>query len=425
MNANPLPRPAGCGNPAADTALPVDVARTRILEALPAAPPAQSRAIRDALGCVLAEDVIAGMDVPAHTNSAMDGYALCGEDLDAQGAARLRLIGQALAGQTFSGQVRRGDCVRIMTGAVMPAGTDTVVMQEECSVDADRVSVAIGPGQQRGQNVRRAGEDMARGDVVLARGVRLHSAHIGVLASLGLSEIRVHRPLRVAFLATGDELRSIGQPLAEGQIYDSNRYTLYAMLKRLGLTLLDMGVIEDRPQALREAFTTAAREADVVITTGGVSVGEADFVRGLLAELGQVQFWKIAMKPGRPFAFGRLRDALFFGLPGNPVAAMVSFYQFVQPALLRLGGESRPPAPLTFQVPCQDRLRKQPGRTEYVRALLETDASGRMTVRSLGRQGSGILTSMALSNCFVILPHAGGAVEPGDPVTVQPFSGLV
>ena len=423
MSVKPAPRPASCRNPAADSALHVDTARARILASLPAPPAAQSRPIRAALGCVLAEDVLATIDVPAHTNSAMDGYALCGADLDADGAARLRVIGQTLAGQPFAGQVQRGECVRVMTGAVMPAGTDTVVMQEDCERSGDLVTIRA--GQRRGQDVRRAGEDMARGSVVAQAGVRLLSAHIGVLASLGLSEIRVHRPLRVAFLATGDELRSVGQPLAQGQIYDSNRYTLYAMLERLGITRLDLGVVEDQPDALRKAFTTAAQEADAVITTGGVSVGEADYVRPLLDELGQVQFWKIAMKPGRPFAFGRLRDALFFGLPGNPVAAMVAFYQFVQPALLRMGGETQPPPPITFQVPCQSRLRKQPGRTEYVRAVLEADPRGQLSVRSLGQQGSGILTSMARSNCFVVLSHDAGPVEPGDPVTVQPFSGLV
>jgi molybdopterin molybdotransferase len=197
------------------------------------------------------------------------------------------------------------------------------------------------------------------------------------------------------------------------------------MLRRLGISPLDLGIVEDRPDALRRAFTSAAREADVVITTGGVSVGEADYVRTLLEELGRVQFWKIAIKPGRPFAFGRLGDALFFGLPGNPVAAMVTFYQLVQPALLRLGGETRPPPPTSFQVPCRNRLRKQPGRTEYVRAVLELDERGQPGVRSLARQGSGILTSMALANCFVVLPHDGGPVEAGDLVTVQPFSGLV
>lgn len=417
------PRPASCRSPAGDTALRVDMARARILEALTAPPAVQSRPIRDALDCVLAEDVIATIDVPAHTNSAMDGYALCGEDLDAKGAAHLRVIGQALAGQAFSGQVQRGECVRIMTGAVMPAGTDTVVMQEDCECSSD--GIGIRTGQHRGQNVRQAGEDMARGGVVLNAGVRLLSAHIGILASLGLSEIRVHRPLRVAILATGDELRSVGQPLAEGQIYDSNRYTLYAMLKRLGMTTVDFGVIEDSPPVLRKAFETAAREADAVVTTGGVSVGEADYVRTLLDEIGQVQFWKIAMKPGRPFAFGRLHDAVFFGLPGNPVAAMVTFYQFVQPALLLLGGETRPPPTTIFQAPSQSRIDKRPGRTEYIRAILETDADGQLSVRSLGRQGSGILTSMALSNCFVVLPHDSGSVEPGDSVTVQPFNGLV
>ena len=423
MSAQAAPRPDSCRNPATDAALPVEQARAQILAALPTPPVTRLQPLRDALGAVLAEDVIATLDVPAHTNSAMDGYALHGADLDKDGAARLQVIGRALAGVPFSGTVAAGSCVQVMTGAVMPAGTDTVVMQEECTRSDDRVQ--INAGQRPGQNVRQAGEDMARGSAVLQAGVRLQSAHIGVLASLGLAEVRVHRPLRVAILATGDELRSIGQPLADGQIYDSNRYTLFSMLTRLGLDILDLGVIEDSPAALRAAFTSAAQEADVVLTTGGVSVGEADFVRTLLEELGQVQFWKIAMKPGRPFACGRLQDALFFGLPGNPVAAMVTFYQLVQPALLRLGGETRPPPATSFQVPCDSRLRKLPGRTEYVRAVLQADEQGQLRVRSLDRQGSGVLTSMANSNCFVILPHAAGPVAPGDLVTVQPFSGLV
>lgn len=422
MKAGPAPHP-GCRPPAGDDALPVDVARAHILASLPGPPAAQSRPIRDALGCVLADNVLATIDVPAHTNSAMDGFALHGEDLTADGAARLRVVGRALAGRPFDGEVRRGECVQIMTGAAMPAGTDTVVMQEDCLRSGDDLRVAA--GQRRGRNVRRAGEDMARGSTVLEAGVRLLPAHIGVLASLGLAEIRVRRPLRVAFLATGDELRAVGQPLADGQIYDSNRYTVHAMLRRLGIATVDLGVVEDRPPALREAFADAAHEADAVVTTGGVSVGEADFVRALLDELGQVAFWKIAMKPGRPFAFGRLGEALFFGLPGNPVAAMVAFYQFVQPALLRLGGETRPPPPTAFRVPCRNRLRKQPGRTEYVRALLEADRHGALGVRTPGPQGSGILTSMALSNCFIVLPHDAGPVEAGELVTVQPFSGLV
>lgn len=423
MSAHPFPRSASCRNPALDGALPVEEACARILDALPAAPAPRSLPLRSALGCVLAEDILATLDVPAHTNSAMDGYALHGDDLDAEGAARVRVIGSALAGKPFNGRVGPGECVQVMTGAVMPAGTDTVVMQEECTADGDLVRLQ--PGQRRGQNVRQAGEDMARGSRVLTAGTRLQAAHIGVLASLGIGEVRVYRQLRAAILATGDELRSIGQPLAEGQIYDSNRYTLHCMLTRLGIQVIDLGIVADRPEALRPAFIQAARDADLVLTTGGVSVGEADHVRPLLEEIGAVRFWKIAMKPGRPFAFGTLGDALFFGLPGNPVAAMVTFYQLVQPALLRLGGETRPPPLNRFTVPCDDPLRKAPGRTEYVRARLYTDPDGQLRVCSAGRQGSGILTSMAGGNCFVVLPPDAGPVAPGDLVTVQPFSGLV
>jgi len=423
MSATPGLVPAGCDKPSAEPLLHIDKARRLILGALSVPPAVQSRSLHDALGCVLAEDVIATIDVPLHTNAAVDGYALHGDDLDTNGAARLSVTGKALAGTPFAGTAGRGECVQVMTGAVMPVGTDTVVMQEDCVSEGKSIRVAA--GQQHGQNVRRAGEDLARGSAVLTTGMRLLSAHIGVLASLGLSEVRVHRPLRAAIVATGDELRSVGQSLAEGQIYDSNRYTLNAMLRRLGISLIDMGIVEDHPDALQAAFTSAAREADVVITTGGVSVGDADYVRLVLEKLGRVQFWKIAMKPGRPFAFGQLGNALFFGLPGNPVAAMVTFYQLVQPALLRLGGESCPPPPIGFRVPCRTRLRKQPGRTEYIRAVLETDEHGQTAVRSLHRQGSGILTSMALANCFIVLPHEGGPVEAGDLVTVQPFSGLV
>ncbi|MGA7800500.1 MAG: gephyrin-like molybdotransferase Glp, partial [Gammaproteobacteria bacterium] len=275
------------------------------------------------------------------------------------------------------------------------------------------------------QNVRRAGEDLARGRPALRAGTRLLPAHLGLIASLGIGEVQVQRPPRVAFFSTGDELRSIGETLDSGQIYDSNRYTLYGMLRRLGVTVLDLGVVRDRPQALREAFQRASMDADVLVTSGGVSVGESDFVKDILDELGTVDFWKIAMKPGRPFAFGKLGDCAFFGLPGNPVAVMVTFYQFVQPALSHLAGQT--PAPLTpvFKVRCESEIRKKPGRTEFYRAVLEPDASGTLIVRTTGAQGSGVLRSMAEANCFVILPPESGSVSPGALVDVQPFEGLV
>lgn len=378
--------------------------------------------IRSALGRVLATPVISTIDVPPYTNSAMDGYALRGAGLPASGNTRFKVIGRAMAGAPFEGQVGTGETVRIMTGAAMPEGADTVLMQEQVGVDGDHIEV--GSGHKAGDNVRKAGEDMAVGDTVLAPGKLLLPAELGVIASLGIAEVRVKRRLRVAFFSTGDELKSLGEPLGPGQIYDSNRYTLHGMLSRLGVELLDLGVIRDDREAIRRAFRAAATTADVVITSGGVSVGEADFVKQTLDELGQVDFWKIAMKPGKPLAFGKLGGALFFGLPGNPVSVMATFYQFVQPALQKMQGMNALPA-LTLKVPCAVALKKQPGRLEYQRGILQHDDQGNLTVTTTGRQGSHVLSSMSKSNCFIILPAECAGVPAGDLVEVQPFAGLV
>jgi molybdopterin molybdotransferase len=310
-----------------------------------------------------------------------------------------------------------------MTGGVVPEGSDTVVMQERARADGRRVSFA--PGQKAGQNVREAGEDLRRGAVALPRGRIVRPADLGLLASLGVGEVAVYRPLRVAFFSTGDELKSIGATLAEGEIYDSNRYTIHGMLARLGCEVLDMGVVRDDPALLEAAFREAAASADVVITSGGVSVGEADFVKGMMGKLGEVVFWKIAMKPGRPLAYGRIGGAHFFGLPGNPVSVMVTFYQFVREALLTLmGADPVPPSP-TFPATCSARLKKAPGRTEFQRGVLERDAGGAWTVRPTGDQGSGILKSMSEANCFIVLGESAGNVEAGTVVQVQPLEGLV
>jgi molybdopterin molybdotransferase len=378
--------------------------------------------IRSALGRVLAAPVISTLNVPPYTNSAMDGYALRGADLPAGGSVRLKVIGRAMAGAPFEGRVGSGEAVRIMTGAAMPEDADTVLMQEHVDVDGDHIE--IGSGHKPGENVRKAGEDMAVGDTVLAPGKLLLPAELGVIASIGIAEVRVKRRLRVAFFSTGDELKSLGEPLGPGQIYDSNRYTLHGMLSRLGVELLDLGVIRDEREAIRRAFRVAATTADVVITSGGVSVGEADFVKLTLDELGQVDFWKIAMKPGKPLAFGRLGNAVFFGLPGNPVSVMATFYQFAQPALQKMQGMTATPA-LTVKVPCAVALRKQPGRLEYQRGVLQHDGQGKLSVTSTGRQGSHVLSSMSKSNCFIILPAECAGVAAGEPVEVQPFAGLV
>jgi molybdopterin molybdotransferase len=309
-----------------------------------------------------------------------------------------------------------------MTGAVMPAGADTVVIQEVVRAEGDRIVVPS--GQKTGQHRRRAGEDLALGRVAIPAGRILRPADLGLLASLGLAEVTVRRRLRVAFFSTGDELASVGTPLKEGEVYDSNRYTLYGMLARLGVDLIDMGVVRDDPATLERAFLDAAAIADAVITSGGVSVGEADFTRDLLGRLGEVLFWKIAMRPGRPMAVGRIGGAHFFGLPGNPVAVMVTFYGFVRDALFALAGRTDDYALPVLQVPCATALRKKPGRTEFQRGIVARDADGQWSVRITGQQGSGVLRSMSEANCFIVLEHARGDVKAGDLVSVQLFEGL-
>ncbi len=403
-------------------ALPVDKARQAIRACLRPVQETERVALRAALGRVLAEDIVPAINVPAHDNSAMDGYAVRAADLDRAGESTLREAGAALAGRPYRGRLGAGECVRVMTGAVLPAGADTVVMQEMVRVDGDRVTIP--PGQKTAQNVRYAGEDLKAGVPVLRPGAPLRPAELGLIASLGLGEVRVRRRLRVALFATGDELASIGEPLREGEVYDSNRYTLHGMLTRLGVEIDDLGVVRDDPALLEAAFRRAAQHADVVITTGGVSVGEADFVKPLTAKLGEVLFWKIAMRPGRPMAFGRIGDAMLFGLPGNPVAVMVTFYEFVRDALLCLSGRTDDCALPLLGAIAADPIRKVPGRTEYQRGIVHCDA-GIWKVRITGQQGSGVLRSMSEANCFVVLEHARGRVEAGEFVQVQLFDGLI
>jgi len=416
-------RAASCADDYDPNSMPVAKARELIARFLTPVSAIERLNIRAALDRVLAGDVISPLDVPAHDNSAMDGYAVRCVDLSTDGEVTLKIAGTAFAGVPFQGQVKAGECVRIMTGGVVPAGCDTIVMQEHAEAKGD--SVRIGGGHQRGQNLRRAGEDLKSGQIALKRGLLLRPAEIGLIASLGIGEVGVFRKLRVAFFSTGDELRSIGTPLGAGQIYDSNRYTIHGMLTRLGCEAIDMGVVRDDPQLLEQAFADAAAAADVVITSGGVSVGEADFVKGLLERLGEVVFWKIAMKPGRPLAYGRIANAHFFGLPGNPVSVMVTFYQFVREALLKLSGRDPVPPLPAFTVPCMSNLKKAPGRTEFQRGVLAQDMSGNWSVRVTGEQGSGILSSMAEANCFIVLPEAQGNVAAGAMVEVQVMEGIV
>jgi molybdopterin molybdotransferase len=416
---------ASCADDYDPNSMPVDGARALIRTFLTPVTATERIHIRQALDRVLADDVVSPHDVPGHDNSAMDGYAVRFADLAQDGDTLLTRVGESFAGKPSTATVGPGQCVRIFTGAVMPRGADSIVMQERATADGVHVRVAHGAVTKKGQNRRFAGEDLKRGEVVFESGQFVRAAELGMLASLGIGEVTVFRKLRVAYFSTGDELKSIGTPLAAGEIYDSNRYTLHGMLARLNCDAIDMGVVPDVPDALEHAFATAAACADVVITSGGVSVGEADFVKALLDKLGEVLFWKIAMKPGRPLAYGRIGGAHFFGLPGNPVAVMVTFHEFVQDALRILQGR-RAIAPMpTFKIPLAAPIRKVPGRTEFQRAILARDDTGAWKVRTTGDQGSGILSSMSRANCFIVLPPEAGNVAAGEAVEVQLLEGLI
>lgn len=401
--------------------LPVQ-ARSKILDVLSPVDTTETCTVRHSLDRILAENIVSAINVPSGTNSAMDGYAINANDLPVTGTNDLTMIGTSLAGTPYKHRVGNGECVRIMTGAIMPEGTDTVVIQEQAE-RSDSV-IRIGTDTRAGSNVRQAGEDIAAGDTVLHKGARITPAHQGLIASLGIAQVSVTRKLKVAFFSTGDELRSIGEPLENGAIYDSNRYTIYGMLERLGIDITDLGVVRDTKDAIEQAFLKAAETADVIITSGGVSVGDADYVKEVLDKIGNVHFWKVAMKPGRPLTFGKIKDSFFFGLPGNPVSVMVTFYQFVQPGLRYMMGDKNY-EPTTVNVPCVSRLKKRAGRVEYQRGVLARDDSGRMVVHKTGSQGSGILSSMSRANCFIVLPLESDGIEPETLVEVQPFYGIV
>ena len=379
--------------------------------------------IFDALGRVLAQDLVSPVSVPPHDNSAMDGYAFDSSQLGAGAALTLEVIGTALAGKAWQGKAAAGQCVKIMTGAIMPAGTDTVVPQE--FVTAQGRQITIPPGLlQAGDNRRLKGEDLHQGRPALRAGERMLPAAAGLVASLGLATVKVRRKLRVAYFSTGDEILSLGEAAREGAVYDSNRYTVFGLLTRLGCEVIDMGVVRDDPTLLEAAFKHAAGSADVIITSGGVSVGEADYTKAMMKKLGDVAFWRIAMRPGRPMAVGRIGNAVLFGLPGNPVAVMVTFLAFVRPALLRMMGAGCV-APPMLSARCEEAMRKKPGRTEYQRGIVSRNAAGELVVRTTGNQGSGVLSSMAQANSLIVLHHAQGNVAAGDAVDVMMFEGVV
>ncbi len=376
----------------------------------------QTVGVYHALGRVTAEDIVSAYDVPNHTNSAMDGYAVHGNALPHANSRTFKLVGTAFAGAPYHGQVGQNQCVRIMTGGVMPDGTDTVVMQERVKRVGD--DVIIPAGIQIGANVRYAGEDIQAGNIAIPNGTRLGASHLGLAASLGMQEISVFRRPKIAYFSNGDELKAAGNALEIGEVYDSNRYTLHAMLSALRVVQYDLGIIKDDPEAIAQSFKRAAEDADLVITTAGASVGDADYVKQTLADLGEISFWKVAVKPGRPMSFGKLNNSLFFGLPGNPVSVMVAFQIFVKPAIKQLSGEN-PNAPLTLKVKTLNNLKKRPGRMEYQRGFLSLDENGETVVSSTGEQGSGILSSMSLANCYIILADESAGAKAGEWVAVQ------
>lgn len=386
-----------------------------------------------ALGRVLANDIISPISVPPHDNSAMDGYAFHSSAFsgcnDGDGVLQLAVIGKALAGKAWRGSVGANACVQITTGAVMPSGCDTVVPSELVTLAGSSICFAH-KSLFAGDNRRKAGEDLMQGSVALTAGSIITPAALGLIASLGLATAPVHRHLRVAYFSTGDEILSLGEPLREGAIYDSNRYTVFGMLIKLGVEIIDLGVVSDDKDALEATFHKACSSADVVITSGGVSVGEADHTKAMMRKLGDVQFWRIAMRPGRPMAVGTLKraddsKAVLFGLPGNPVAVMVTFLALVRPALLQMMGvsqEKAKPLPM-LQAKSTIAIRKKAGRTEYQRGIVRTNEHGELVVAITGNQGSGVLSSMVQANGLIVLGHEQGNVAAGDIVNVMMFEG--
>ncbi|AHG75963.1 Molybdopterin molybdenumtransferase [Mannheimia varigena USDA-ARS-USMARC-1296] len=405
--------------------LPLADALESMLSRLPAPTMIEYLPLNECANRVLAEDVFSPINVPNFDNSAMDGYAVRIVDLEKN--FTLKVAGKAFAGNPLSGELQAGECVRIMTGALVPKSVDAVVMQEETTLNADG-SVTFNNVPKLGSNIRRIGDDVKQGALVLKKGSLLNVASLPLLASLGIASVPVFAKLKVAILSTGDELTSVGESLNEGKIYDTNRFAVRLMLEKLNCEVLDYGILPDDEALFEQAFIEAQEKADVIITSGGVSVGEADFTKAVLEKLGEIGFWKIAMKPGKPFAFGKLENAWFFGLPGNPVSALVTFYQLVQPALAKLSGLSADKiANLTKNLTAcsAEKLKKAVGRQDFQRGYYYANEQGELEVRPVGTQGSHIFSAFNESNCFIVLEAERGNVEVGEKVTIQPFNSLL
>ncbi|MGF1736892.1 molybdopterin molybdotransferase MoeA [Photobacterium satsumensis] len=397
--------------------MPVETALTKILDQVEPLETVATVSLSDGMGLVLAEDICSPINVPPFANSAMDGYALRIADLE--NTDTLHMAGKSFAGIPYDGICQPGQCIRIMTGAQMPEGADAVIMQEETEVDGDNIRFTA--KVSHGENVRPIGDDVHQGDVVVAKGNRITAREMPLLASLGIATLPVYRRPVVAFFSTGDELRPVGEPLEAGQIYDSNRYGIRALLEKFGCDVMDLGIIPDSPEKLREAFAQATT-ADVLVTSGGVSVGEADYTKDILDEQGEIGFWKIAMKPGKPFAFGTINNTWFCGLPGNPVSAMVTLYQLVQPMLAKLSGHSHYQPPQRLKAKATTVFKKRPGRADYQRGIYQINSEGQVEVATTGNQGSGAFSSMHQANCFVVLEQERGRVMPDEEVTIELFN---
>ncbi|WP_028025278.1 molybdopterin molybdotransferase MoeA [Enterovibrio calviensis] len=401
--------------------MPVSTAIDILLDQTTPLTQTENVSLIDAQNRITAEDIRSPINVPPFANSAMDGYALRCADLEK--SHTLALAGKSFAGIPFEGEWPEGTCIRIMTGAEVPVGADAVIMQEQTEVNGDQITFTASATAQ--QNIRPIGDDVKQGAVVIPKGTLLTPREVPMLATLGIANVTVIRKPKVAFFSTGDELRQVGEPLGKGEIYDSNRYTIRAMLEKMHCEAIDLGVVPDCPEKLRQTFLSAAEDADVIVTSGGVSVGEADYTKDILDQEGEVGFWKIAIKPGKPFAFGTVKDALFCGLPGNPVSVLVTLHVLVQPLLAKLAGHTQWQPTIAIKAKAETRFKKAPGRADYQRAIYRMNEQGELVVASTGNQGSGAFSSLSLANCFAVLEQERGHIEVGDTVMIEPFSAVL